>query len=181
MPNAEWKTWWWVVLPSLLCFLPAALASAAWQEFRSNERGFVVRLPGPPIEQQERVRLPSGPVSVNLLVVERKQEETAYLVISCKLPAAVLKGRSAEQCLNDARDHAVANTPGKLIREKEIKLGAFSGRELRFQVEGKGRVRQRIFAVKDTVYQLLIAGPKPATRSPDAAKFLASFHLLRGK
>jgi hypothetical protein len=151
--------------------------TAAWKEFTSKEGGFVVLMPGVPVEDKKALRLPSGPADLNLYVVERKKEETAYIVAYCELPETVLKNGTDENRLDYAQKRAVASTKGKLAGEKKIKLGTYPGRELRFEVEGKGEVRQRIYAAREKVYQLMVAGPKEMTDSKDADKFFQSFKL----
>jgi hypothetical protein len=149
----------------------------AWKELAPKDAGFVVMMPGTPIEQKESLRLVSGPVELSIHAVERKQEETVFIAMYCELAEAVFKKGTTEQRLDYARNRAVANTRGKLASEKKIKLGAHPGRELVFEVEGKGQVRQVIYVVKNNLYQLLVAGPKEKTTSRDADRFFQSFKL----
>ncbi len=149
----------------------------AWQDFTSKDGGFEVSMPGKPVEQKDSLRTPSGPLDLVMYVVERKKEETAYIAMFCEFPESVFKSGTDEKRLDYARNRAVASTKGKLVGEKKIKLGDYPGRELQFEVEGKGLVRQRMYAVKDKLYQLLVAGPKEAALGKDADRFLQSFKL----
>jgi hypothetical protein len=153
-------------------------AGSGWKTFTSKEGAFEVLMPGVPTEEKKTLQLGSGPTELNLFVVERKKEEAAYIVAYCEFPASALQGASPEERLNYARNRAVSRTRGKLAGEKKIKLGSFPGRELRFETEGKGLVRQRLFAVKDKLYQVMVAGPKETVLSREADKFLESFKLL---
>ena len=150
---------------------------AAWKEYASKEGRFVVLMPGVPVEQKENVKTPSGPIDLTMAVVERKKEETAYLVIFSEFPEAVLKKGTADQRLDYARNRAAASTKGKLTSEIKIRLGDYPGRELHLEVEGKGMVRLRMYAVKDRLYQLLVAGPKERALGKEADRFLTSFQL----
>jgi hypothetical protein len=151
--------------------------AAEWKELAPKDGGFSVMMPGAPIEQKESLRLPSGPVDLLIYAVERKRDETAFIAMYCELPEAVFKNGTNEKRLDYARNRAVAATKGKLTGEKKLKLGANPGRELLFEVEGKGQVRQVLYVVKDKLYQLLVAGPKEKTMSKDADRFLQSFKL----
>jgi hypothetical protein len=150
----------------------------ASKEFAPKDGGFVVSMPGTPLERKEEdLKTPSGPIELHIYEVERKKEETAYLVIFCELPETVFKNSTDEKRLDYARKRAVNTSKGKLKSDKKIKVGDLPGRELQFEVEGKGVVRQRLFVVKDKLIQLLVAGPKEKVLSKDADKFLVSFKL----
>jgi hypothetical protein len=170
-------------LLALVVGLPFLLAAAkdkdgdTWNELAPKDAGFSVSMPGTPIEQKESMRLPSGPVDLLICAVERKQEETAFIVTYCELPEAVVKKSTDEKRLNYARNRALSGSKAKLVSEKKVTLGDHLGRELVFDVEGKGRVRQVIYVVKNHLCQLLVAGPKDRTTSKDADRFLQSFKL----
>src|SRR5262249_38722228 len=76
-----------------------------------------------------------------------------------------------------ARDAEVAQAKGKLVSEKEIKLGSHPGREYEIAVSGLGVLRARIYLANQRVYVLKVLGPKSYTRSATAEKFLDSFKL----
>jgi hypothetical protein len=150
----------------------------AWKELAPKDGGFVVMMPGTPVERKEEdLKTPSGPIELHIFEVERKKEETAYVVLYCEIPESALKNSTDEKRLDYAKKRAVAGTKGKLKVEKKLKLGSHPGRELHFEVEGKGLVRLRMYVVKDKLYQLLVAGPKNQVTSKDADKFLESFKL----
>jgi hypothetical protein len=155
-------------------------AGSGWKKFTSKEGAFEVLMPGIPSEEKKTLQLGSGSTDLNLFVVERKKEEAAYIVAYCEFPESSLQGASPEQRLDYGRNRAVSRSRGKLVVEKKIKLGSYPGRELRFETEGKGLVRQRMFAVKDKLYLVMVAGPKESAVSVEADKFLDSFKLLSG-
>ncbi len=175
----------WLPIVLAVPFLLAAREgeTAGWKEVRSAECGFVVSLPGPVIEQEKTLCVGAsvGPATMRLRmkiwIVERKKREAAYLVICCPSDAGICPKRSDSQRLEDARRRSVQATRGRLVGQQKIHLGRYPGQELRFEVEGKGRVRQRIYAVKEKLYQLLIAGPQGEMLSADAERFFASFRL----
>jgi hypothetical protein len=156
---------------------PKTKSGPRWKEFTSKEGGFSVLLPGIPMQDKKALQIGSRRAELNSFVVEQKREETAYIVVYCDFPGATWKGDSPEERLECARARAIASSKGKPVSEKKIKLGTFSGRELRFDVKDKGQVRQQLFAVKERLFQLMIAGPKDMTNSQDAGKFFKSFKL----
>jgi hypothetical protein len=171
-----------LLLPALI--IPCMLAAGkdkdknGWKEFTNKDGGFAVSMPGTPVERKEEdLRTPSGPIELHIFEVESKKDETAYLVIYCELPEAAFKNSTDEKRLDYARKRAVTASKGKLKSEKKIKVGDHAGRDLQFEVEGKGLVWQRLIVVKDKLYQLLVAGPKEKVLSKDADKFLQSFKL----
>jgi len=169
------------LLLGLVIQLPVAAkdkTASEWKELSPKDAGYSVLMPGTSVAQTETIRLPSGPTEVSMFVVERKKAETAYLVLFCEFPKSVLKTGTDERRLDYARDRAVAARKGKLVFEKKIKLGIYLGRELHFEVEGKGMVRQRLFAVKDKLFQLLVAGPRGLALGKDANRFLESFKIV---
>jgi hypothetical protein len=71
----------------------------------------------------------------------------------------------------------VARAKGKLHSDRPIRLDGYPGREFEIEVEGKVRIRTRLYAVKNRLYQLLITGPDEWLRSRDPGRFLESFQL----
>jgi hypothetical protein len=168
-----------LILALVAPLLLAAKEKEAWKELAPKDAGFVVSMPGTFVEQKETLKLPSGPLELMIYFVERKKDETAFLVIWCEFPEAVFKGGTAEQRLDYARKRALASSKGKLVKETKIKLDGHPGRELHFEIEGKGLIRQRLYSVKDKLYQLLVSGPREMVMSKDADRFLDSIKLKR--
>jgi hypothetical protein len=172
--------WRLLVLGFATCLqLGAKDKEPGWRTVHSKEGRFVVLMPDEPLAQGERIRLLGCKTHLITYVVERKEQETAYIVLSCALPEAVLAKGSAERRLDRGRDLAVSRVHGQLVAEKKINLGDYPGRELSFAVEGKGLVRQRVYAVKGRLYQLLVAGPREVTGAKDADRFFQSFQLKK--
>ena len=71
----------------------------------------------------------------------------------------------------------MASCKGKLKREKSLLLDTNPGRELTIEIEGKGMVVMRLYAVKNRLYQVMAVGPTDLVTSQDAQKFLTSLQL----
>jgi hypothetical protein len=157
--------------------LVAAKDKDAWKQFVDKDGGFVVSMPGIPLKQQVIRKTPVGPLRLVVFVGERKQEETAFIVSYCDFPELVLKNSSLDKRLDDARNRAVADAHGKLTGEKKVNLEGHPGRELSFEVAGGGVVHMRFYAVKDRLYQVLVAGSKNRMVARSGDRFLDSFRL----
>jgi hypothetical protein len=154
--------------------------SDPWKPFTSSTAGFVVILPGTPTEQKQTVKTAAGTVEVHVFAVDTEKDQTSYVVSYSALPDSAVKPGSEAKRLDNARDGAVASTKGKLVSERRIVLqNHYPGRELDIDVGGKRRVRTRIYAVGNHLYQLLIVGPTSVTNSKEASRFLNSFQLTK--
>jgi hypothetical protein len=85
-----------------------------------------------------------------------------------------------EQLLDDSREGALDNLGGKLVSEKEIKLGKHAGREILIEVAKQDRLfRVRVYLVENRLYQTVVFGPPKFVKSKEAERYLDSFKLLK--
>jgi hypothetical protein len=152
-------------------------AGAEWKEFISKPGAFRVLLPGIPHELRDSVKGAAVPIEVVLFLLEPRKGEGTYGVGYSVVPVSALLAADPEKRLRHARDQAVARAKGKLHSDRPIRLDGFPGREFEIEVEGKVRIRTRLFAVKKRLYQLLVTGPDDWLRSPDPSRFFDSFQL----
>lgn len=97
-------------------------------------------------------------------------------------PNTVVQDRTPDMILDGARDGAVANAQGKLLRELIISLDGHEGRELHIETAGgKATIKARIFIVGRRLYQEMVLTPKEETFSTNVNKFLDSFTLQHPK
>jgi hypothetical protein len=151
-----------------------------WMPFTSSAGKFRVLFPGEPTEQKESVKTPAGVVEVTTFFVEQQLEQVNYVVTYARFPAAAVKAGSEAKRLDNARDGAVARMKGKLKSEKRIALQKqYPGRELLIETPDKRRVRGRIYAVGDRLYQVLVLGPAAVVDSKETSRFLDSFQLTK--
>ena len=171
------------VLPVLLVAgtLLVGCGGTTWTEFTSAEGAFSVLMPGTPAEQTQAQDTDLGPIDVHMYTFEGG--DVAYLIGYNVFPAAVIDASTPAAILDGARDGQVETVKGTLVNESEITLGTYPGRDLEIQVEGSdgaSSLRTRLFMVGDRLYQLVVAGPKGQSTSPDTIKFLDSFKLTGG-
>jgi hypothetical protein len=147
-----------------------------WKEFAPKEGRFKVLMPGVPKVYDLDTESDFGK---GVLHMHRAQVgKTMYAANYCDFPAEIKK-TPLKQVYDDSRDGAVANLEGKLVSEKDIKLGDYPGREIRIDVpEGKLLFRSRVYLVDQRLYQAVVLGTKEAATSKEADKFLDSFKLV---
>jgi len=170
-----------------LLVLPLALASVAqtpiqgeWKSFSPKDGGFTVLFPGTPTEHKKSISTPGGPLEVLYYELELPGEDGKFLVGYSEVAASSIKAGTEDKRLDNARDGALSSTKGKLKREKSLLLdNTYPGRELVIEIEGKATVLLRLYAVKNRLYQVVVAGSVERVTSQDAAKFLSSFKLTR--
>jgi hypothetical protein len=166
-----------LTLPLLVGATQPENLPAGWRVFTSKAGGFAVALPGAPDESTQRVLTASAAMEVHLFVVETNAG--TYVVSYCDLPTDEVKAGSEAKRLDLARDGAVDKAKGKLRSEKERKLDGYPGRELVIVADKGPRIRMRIVAVKNRLYQAMAMGPAKFTESQDATRFLDSLRLVK--
>ncbi|HWP60408.1 MAG TPA: hypothetical protein VNL14_21105 [Candidatus Acidoferrales bacterium] len=148
-----------------------------WKEFRSDEGGFSVLMPGTPTPQPQRVNSPAGAIDLYMFVVAHDGAE--YMVAYNDYPETMVKGTNPEKVLDGARDGIIANVRGRLLSETKITLQQFPGRELKLSLpEGARALQTRLYFVKNRLYQVGVLAVEKDLSSRDIVKFLDSFRLL---
>jgi hypothetical protein len=155
--------------------MTSADAPREWKEFASKEGRFKVLMPGTPKKEKAETESDFGKGVLHMNTVQAGK--TMYGANYCDFPAKIKKV-SLKQILDSSRDGAVANLEGKLASEKDIKLGKYTGREIRINVAGgKQLFRARVYLVEQRLYQVVVFGTREAATSKEADKFLDSFKL----
>lgn len=167
-------------LTSLVFFLPLLPAqdSPGWHRFHSKTGGFTLSFPGgPPAEQKQIVRTPTGNLDVTSYVFESKQNPGRYLVSFSEYPEGAVATGTDEKRLDYARDGLVSRSKGKLVSESRIKVEGFPGRDLVIEMEPNNALRTRMFAVKNRLFQVMVLGPRKMVQAKTTEIFLESFQL----
>jgi hypothetical protein len=166
-----------VLLPAVA--LPWQPAPLEWKELTPKDGSFSVFLPGTPTEHKKTVMSPSGMVEVVLFEVAVPPADGKFVAGYSEFPEASIKPGTEDKRLDNARDGAIASAKGKLVRQKNLLLDKYPGREVVIKIEGKATVLLRLFAVKNRLYQLVVVGNEELLASKEAEKFLKSFKLGR--
>lgn len=169
-------------LPALAVFVVFALAcggltGAKWETV--SEGGMSVEMPGKPQKQTQTVQSPAGPVTVNILGLERSSE--AFMVAYNEFPAQIANSpglANPKALLDSGRDGALRNVNGKLTSERDMTIGNYQGREIVGEVpDKKASFTARIFWAKPRLYQAIYISPQGKSITDDGKKFLDSLKL----
>jgi hypothetical protein len=141
-----------------------AAEKPASQEFISRKGGFSVKLPGKPIEQTKTIPTIFGPTDLTVLEAVAPKQEACYAVGYIDYPAQVLQlvqEDDVQDLLKVTGAGAVQAVDGKVVSEKEIRLGAHPGREFDADIlDGKATLRLRVYLVKQRLYMVMAVAPK---------------------
>jgi hypothetical protein len=146
--------------------------------FSSKEGGFSVEMASAPQQKKETVQTPDGPVDIHTLTFETQNPAAERWVVYIDYPLATVRGKGATRILDEARDGSVNNVRGRLLRERDIVLEGYPGKEIEYEGETPAEeiYKSRIYLVKQRLYVLLVTAPRNGA-SKDAEKFLNSFKL----
>jgi hypothetical protein len=163
-----------VAVAALLGLACGALATK-WETV--SEGGMTVEMPGTPKKQTQTVQSPAGPVTVNILGVERSSE--AFMVAYNEFPAQIANALTDPKTLLDSgRDGAIRNVNGKLTSERNVQIGSYPGREIVGEVpDKKASFTARIYWAKPRLYQIIYISPQGKTITDDGKKFLDSLKI----
>jgi hypothetical protein len=147
--------------------------------FSSKEGGFSVETSSIPRQKKETVPTQNGPADIHTLTFEMKDPAAEYWVVYIDYPELTVRQKGAGQLLREARDGSVNNVRGRLLRERDILVGDYPGKEIEYEGEtpGEETYKSRICLVRERLYVVLVTIPRKGA-SERAEKFLDSFKLL---
>ena len=153
---------------------PASMSS--WKKFSSPEGKFSVWFPGAPEYTNVIVSTHLGDIQQSCFFVwVDKQNE--YAVNYCDYPERLNLTPNQQFDLSQA---AVSKKFGKIVFQKDLKLGDDPGREFEFAVGGKGNFsgRVRIILAEKRLYQMMVIFLTVNPHPMDRATFFNSFKIL---
>ena len=170
------------VIPSILLLLAFCLAgcSPAPKEFKSEAGGFSVMSPVALMESSQELETEAGKLDLHLFAGQL--DDVGYFVSYTDYAPEIVQKGDPEKMLDGSRDGAVSNVHGKLVSETRITLAGHPGRELLIDAKPgdapPGTIKERIFMVKNRLYQVVVVAPKRRDIATEADGFLQSFKLL---
>jgi len=143
-----------------------------WSVYSSKDGGFSIMMPGMPKEEVSTQEVPNlGKAQIHVFVV--KDESGFY-------PLAKIDQEHADEFgkgfLRSVGQGIAQGANGKVVKETEIDLGTYSGKEILIALPA-GLVTARAYFIKRRGYQL-VAGPSTAgAENGNIKKFLDSFRV----
>jgi hypothetical protein len=167
-----------IVLAILVTLVLVACGGAVgWREFRSNEGGFSIMMPGRPEEQSQKTATAFGTIESRVFLVEYKG--AGYLLNYADYPPEIVQDSPEDVILDGVSLGVVAQSGGTLISSAAIRLGEYTGRELEINSPAGGSVLMvRIYLVGTRIFQLSVVSELRVNNSEDLAQFFNSFELL---
>lgn len=151
-----------------------------WKKYASEEGNFSVQLPAEPKGQRIILNTDFGRNYLNMYVLNRKDDNFVYSVAFVDYPPELFQSKSADKILEDAKNGAVNNIQGILVKESKISIGKNPGRDITIETTaGNAVVRARFYLVGQRVYQLMVTTDKKWAKSYNINKFLDSLELIK--
>ena len=136
-------------------------------------------MPGKPDIKEQMLPTPAGPIKLHLFIVERKRENTAFLLGYNDYPPDAI-ALDPEDQFDAVQQGAVANVKGRVLNSRKISLGPIPGREAELEMPGAGIMIVRYYLSGNRFYQVgmfRVRSVRPD--SPDVKKLFDSFKILR--
>jgi serine/threonine protein kinase len=151
--------------------------SSEWQLFYPPGGRCSVLMPGLPKYDRQVAKTADGDLITYTHNLQYGDQH--FRVSYTDLPGFVLQGEQAETALNSGRDGLLKARPtAKLLRESNISVEGFAGREWQMETaKGGTLLTVRSFIVRQRMYFLSAETP-PGAPAGDREKFLTSFQLL---
>jgi uncharacterized protein (TIGR03067 family) len=146
-----------------------------WKEFIPKNKDYIAWFPedGRMRESEDSIMVKkAGQVKITRAVFERK-DGTLFITSEVLLPPALAMGQPKVR-QDFLRDICLDEFDGKLVSEKQVKLGVMTGREYLIKTP-KGMVRFRLLGTGVLFYRQLVAGTQEQVEAKDTDIFLDSF------
>jgi hypothetical protein len=148
-----------------------------WEEFRSDEGGFSVLMPGTPTPNTVTVALPSG-LRQSHTFSATDDEMNTYLVAYSDSPRTKSKDVATGALFDKIREGLLIAQEGRLLGEASVSLDGNPGRALTIERRDDVIVTWRLFVVGERFYQLSAEVRTKETDPHAVSRFLNSFTLL---
>ena len=175
-----------LVLAAVLAFIGASCDSSVTPSklLDSTDGRFVVTFPpgfGEPQLSAHSVDSPVGKLTFSMYIAENSSG--ACFASYNDYPPEVIEQGDPKVMLDGARDGALRNINGKLIKEDEITLEGHPGRAISFSGSKEGKSffgRADIFLVNPRLYQVMsLAYSQSDLETPAIRDFFKSFRLKK--
>lgn len=137
--------------------------------------GFVVRMPGQPEAQRNKVTIPAGDVTTAAWSIN--VDGVLYSVSIADYPEKVVASSPAEAFLKDAQQGLVNQLKGTLKNEEALTINSVYPGKAYTVSSDNGEVRARNYLVGPRLYTLLVLF-NPSIGAPAADEFLGSLELI---
>jgi hypothetical protein len=159
---------------------PAQVDQLKWEQISSPEGGFTVLMPTKPTQKKTTTEGELLSLEENRFTASLEEGKVTYTISYTDFPDE-LSHLPPNVILDSITSRFTNDKKLKLINQQDISLGQASGKEFKFEAPGEILVKQRVYLVKQRLYQLVTEIPKAreSALSSDVEKFMNSFQLLK--
>jgi hypothetical protein len=111
-----------------------------------------------------------------------QQGSTSFSITAIPVPSAAnATAEALDKLLDSTRDALVTGLKAKLVSHEKVQLDKkYPGRDMVVELTGGSQLRDRIFLVDGTLYQILVQGVgADALKSKEVTTFFDSFKLAK--
>lgn len=149
-----------------------------WKPFSSKEGGFKILMPGTPTLDKRNINSRGVSIPFNGFYVNR-QDEAFYGVAYMELPRnTTLNSSEVNQLLSRVVSSFSEGAKGRLVSQRNIRLGNFPGKEFRSQLDQGAIAKGRTYWVNKRLYLVVVATNKETSLTKSINGFFNSFQLL---
>jgi hypothetical protein len=134
-------------------------------------------MPGQPRKEVRKVGSQAGPITDNLFELQTKDWSMAVRYADFDAPEQ--QAVDLAVVLQAGRDSTVKALKGKVVSDKSVRLGEWSGKEVIVDVPNRGNSHLRWYIVNRRMYTLIFMSNSATASSPDIARFFDSFQLSK--
>jgi len=157
-----------------------------WYLLESEQYGYKIEFPKEPTENPQVVNSVIGELKMNIFMYDAskgsKDDNLVYMVNYTEYPDTLINSEKTDvlsDFFRNSIDGAVRNVHGKLLSEKEIKIGEYPGREINIDFkDGMAVIRMRLYLVKNKMYMLQTITETKKDFNKSITRFMDSFELI---
>ena len=174
-----------IILFVLISLTLTGFTTLNWQEFKSNEGKFIVKVPGEMTEKTRTMKTDMGDLNFHQFIFkpqEKNPDNVFYLVSYCDYPKGTFPKDSTElinDFFNETIETSVKSVAGKLAYQSDIQLVTYLGKIWRVTYNKENAtIKSKCFLVNDRFYMLQTMMTKTKSMNLAADKFLDSFQIF---
>lgn len=159
---------------------PVQVAQPQWKPFSSSEGGFTILMPVTPTQKSQTTDSAPMSLDAHFFTASLEEGKVTYSVSYTNLPEEMAQF-PPDLILDSLSSRFTNDSKLKLLNQKDINLGQYSGKEFKFETPEEILVSYRAYLVEKRLYQVTTEIPKAreSALSSDTDRFMNSFQLLK--
>lgn len=162
-----------------LAFQVSSAQPNSSRQIITAQGGFAVLMPDSTTITREVINLGAAGGNAERVTYVSGTGNASYQVSYFDYADSLVKKVKADTAfLNSGRDGFLKSLNGKLMMEKNVKLGWYTGRDLTIEASDGALYRIQVYMVNRRFYQVTVVVPKGKTLADSPDKFFDSFMLV---